>query len=271
GGHFALRSQIGVSYKSSPDHVIRTLREVMDSVAIILKDPAPEVMVVRFDDFSIVYELRYFLRNYGKKNIIHSEINRKAWYAFKRNNIEIPFPIRDVYIKKAVEEGMTEGAILQTLSSNDILCTIDEKQLKDLVEDVEIKAYGGGEVVIAEGEVGCYFYHILSGEVEIAKNGSVIKTLGSNEYFGEFSLFTGEKTNADVRVSKESKMLRISSEKFRETVKLNKSMARKLSEVIAARKAALKEFNEKEPGTDTVAIKKDSENIFLRIKKYFSV
>jgi CRP-like cAMP-binding protein len=138
------------------------------------------------------------------------------------------------------------------------------------LEDIEIKVYGEGEVLITEGEVGLYFFHILSGEVEVLKNSKVIKALGTNDYFGEFSLFTGEKTTADVRVSKECKVLRISSGKFRDTVKMNKNMARKLSEVIAIRKEKLKEFEKEESKIDPLTIKKESANIFLRIKKYFS-
>jgi small-conductance mechanosensitive channel len=270
GEYFALRLEIGVSYKNSPDLVIRTIREAMASVDLILGKPAPQVFVNRFDDFSIVYELRYFFKDYSKKNIIHSEINRKTWYAFKRKGIEIPFPIRDVYIKKAVEEKMTDEELIAVLKSNDLLGSIDESELKNLLEGIEVKVYGAGEVLITRGEAGRCFFLILEGEVEVMKNHRVINQLGPNDYFGEFSLFTGEKTTADVRASMECKVLVISSEKFRETVKLNKDMARKLSEAIALRKAKLKEFDEKETDAAQLTIKKDTENIFLRIKKYFS-
>jgi hypothetical protein len=51
---------------------------------------------------------------------------------------------------------------------------------------------------------------------------------------------------------------------------MNLDMARKLSEVIAARRAKQKEFSEKEAANMPSIIRTDSENIFLRIKKYFS-
>ena len=66
-------------------------------------------------------------------------------------------------------------------------------------------------------------------------------------------------------------MLRISSERFRETVRLNENMARKLSDVIAQRKGQLMELEKEKEDSQTKAIKKESENIFLRIKKYFSL
>jgi len=267
---FALRSQIGVSYKNSPDLVIKTLLEVLGSIDLILKDPVPEVMMQRFDSSSIIYELKYFFKDLSKKSIIQSEISRKTWYAFKRAGIQIPFPIRDVYLKKETEAGMKNEDIIHILKNNELLQTIDETQLQNLAEGVDIMVYGQGEMVIGEGETGRYFYLILAGEVEILKSNKVMHRLGINEYFGEFSLFTGEMTTADVRASQECTFLGISSDKFRETVKMNLDMARKLSEVIAMRRVRQMEFSKKETEDMHLNIKKDSENIFLRIKKYFS-
>lgn len=268
---FALRTEIGVSYKNTPDHVKTTLTRVLSAVEGILNQPAPQVLVSRFDDFAVIYEMRWFPADYSKKSIINSEINRRAWYAFKREGIEIPFPIRDVYIKKPVETAITEDTLRRTLKDNELLAAIDEEQWDRLLEGVEIKRYGEGEMVIAEGSDGRYFHHILSGRVDVLKNNRVINTLGANDYFGEFSLFTGDKTTANVRAAEECEILTIASDRFRETVKLNKDMALKLSEVIARRRAALKELDVREAGKDPMTITNDSQNIFLRIRKYFSV
>lgn len=267
---FALRYQIGVSYKNTPDLVIKTLMEVLGTIDMILKDPVPEVMIQHFDSSSIIYELKYFFKDLSKKSMIQSEISRKAWYAFKRAGIDIPFPIRDVYLKKETEQGMKSEDIIHILKNNELLQTIDETQLQNLAEGIDIVVYGQGEMVIREGETGRYFYLILSGEVEILKSNKVMHRLGVNEYFGEFSLFTGEMITADVRASLECTFLTISSEKFRETVKMNTDMARKLSEVIATRRIRQLEFSKKETEAMQLDINKDSENIFLRIVKYFS-
>jgi small-conductance mechanosensitive channel len=267
---FALRCQIGVSYKNSPDLVIKTLLEVLGSIDMILKDPVPEVMMLRYDASSIIYELKYFFKDLSKKNPILSEINRKAWYAFKRVGIEIPFPIRDVYLKKEPEPALKSEDIIRLLKNNELLNTIDETQLQNLTKGIDIMVFGQGEMVIREGETGHYFYLILSGEVEILKSNKVMHRLGVNEYFGEFALFTGEMTTADVKASKECTFLTISSEKFRETIKMNTDIARKLSEVIAVRRGKQMEFSKKETEDMHLDINKDSENIFLRILKYFS-
>jgi small-conductance mechanosensitive channel len=270
---FALRLQIGVSYKNSPDLVIRTIMEVLDSIPAILKEPEAAVMVKEFADFAIVYEIKFWLTDYSLKDPLKSEIRRKTWYAFKREDIQIPFPIRDVYIKDIRKEKsfeMTPDRMIEILKKNELLNTLSREQLGNLVQDMDIRSYGEGEILINEDEVGKYFYHILAGEAEVIKGNKVLAKLKADDYVGEMSLFTGEKTTAEVRVKKESKILRISSEKFHETVKLNAEMARKLSQVIARRKAQLMEFKEREDQARKTSIKKETENIFLRIKKYFS-
>jgi small-conductance mechanosensitive channel len=271
GESFALRTQIGTHYKDSPDLVINTLLKVMDSVDLIIKRPEPVVYVNRFDDFSIVYELKFYIKDYARRFEIDSEIKRKSWYAFKRLGIVIPFPIRDVYMKEPLRNAWEEENIVDILKKNDLFSTLDEQQLIYIAKEAHIKIYAQGEVLIKEGEIGSHFFHILSGEVVVTKNNKMITKLGANDYVGELSLFTGEKTTADVLVSKESKILKISSKEFHETVKINKKMAAKLSEVIAIRKAKLMEFEKEKPETLDLNIKKDSENIFRRIIKYFSL
>jgi small-conductance mechanosensitive channel len=270
---FALRFRIGVSYRNSPDFVIATIMEVLNSIDSILKEPRSMVMVVDFADFAVIYEIRFWINDYSIKDPVKSEIRRKTWYAFKRNGIQIPFPIRDVYIKDIQKEKpgeITTAQLIDILKRNEILDTISEKQLENLAADMEIKTYGKGETLIKEGEVGEYFYHILEGEAEVVQGDRVIARMKTDDYVGEMALFTGEKTTAEVRVKQESKILRISSEKFRETVQLNAKMARKLSEVIARRKAQLMEIKKEQDQTRQTAIKKETESIFLRIKKYFS-
>jgi small-conductance mechanosensitive channel len=277
---FALRLDIGVSYNNTPDFVIATIMEVLNTIPGVLTTPQPMVMILRFADFAVIYEIKFWINDFTIKDQVKSEIQRKTWYAFKRNDIQIPFPIRDIYIKDIKKEkipgsprgeGMDKKQIIAVLQKNEVLKTISPNQLENLVDDIDVKLYGIGETLIKEGEEGRYFYHFLEGEAEVLKNDQVIIRMRADDYVGEMALFTGEKTTADVRITRESRVLRISSGRFRESVRLNEKMARKLSDVIAQRKGQLMELEKKGDASKTKAIKKESENIFQRIKKYFSL
>ncbi len=271
---WALRLYMGASYESSPDLVIETILQAVTDVPDILKDPPPLARIKSFDDFAIHYEIRFWINDFFLKDPIASELRRRIWYAFKRGGIKIPFPIRDVHIhrpKNETELKVPAARVIEILQNNEILNTISTEHMAALAEDVEVRLYGQGEFLIKENEAGSNFYHILEGAAEVLKGNTIVKTLKTDDYVGEISLFTGDRTVADVRITRESKILCISSEKFRETVKLNENMAMKLAEVIALRKAQLMELTRNDDLSGKSAIKKESENIFLRIKKYFAL
>jgi len=91
---------IGASYNANP-HVVRELilKSVMENKRI-LKDPAPACHLKGFGDSSVDFTLFCWIKDpeNGMMNI-KSEIYFKIWDLFKENNIEIPFPQRDVHIK----------------------------------------------------------------------------------------------------------------------------------------------------------------------------
>ncbi|MFC2155571.1 mechanosensitive ion channel domain-containing protein [Acidobacteriota bacterium] len=266
--HFALRIVIGTSYRNSPDRVIDSIQQVLKTMDSVLRKPVPTVLLKEFDDFSVNYEVRFWLKDYAKQDIVKSEIRRKTWYEFKRKDIQIPFPIRDVYIKKEKRETITTSEIFEVLKNNELLKTIDPTVLSHLSENVEIDTYGAGEILIDEGETSQYFFLVIEGEVDIIKNRKIFHRMTDNDYFGEISIFTGEKTSATVKVAVESKILKIPSGKFKEALRINEQTAKQLSQVIAVRKSKLSELEKEKPVSSSI-IKKDSETIFQRMKKYF--
>ena len=74
------------------------------SIADVLSDPAPEVLLSSFGDSSINFELRVWtiiqVQTPGRlKSDLYFEIVRQ----FAVKGISIPFPQRDVYIKEIPE------------------------------------------------------------------------------------------------------------------------------------------------------------------------
>lgn len=93
---------VGVSYNSDLDLVLRCLKEVAMENEGVLKDPEPMVHFVAFGDSSWNFKLRCWIpdpnRYWHMISSIHCDIVRK----FKENKIEIPFPQRDLHMKSSV-------------------------------------------------------------------------------------------------------------------------------------------------------------------------
>lgn len=93
---------IGVSYSSDLELVLRTLKEVALDNKEVLSKPEPEVHFVSFGDSSWNMRLRVWTNDPKRYYYLRSDINCAIVKKFRDNNIEIPFPQRDLHIRSAV-------------------------------------------------------------------------------------------------------------------------------------------------------------------------
>jgi small-conductance mechanosensitive channel/CRP-like cAMP-binding protein len=267
----ALKIKVGASYQDSPDRVSEAIGRVLSSMADICREPQPVVLLKNFGDFSLDYEVKFWIRDYSQHNAITAEVRRHIWYAFKRQNIQIPYPVRELYRRPEKAEAIPRQVLVDALKGNDILRTVDEKEFLKLLTDVDYKVFGSGETIIREGDDSEFFSHVYSGAVNVVKDGQLVARLQAGDFFGEISLVTGEKTSATVVADRESIIIMVSSARFKQIIGMNEEMAMKLSAVITRRQEELKLFSEKNLAADAGASKKNSENLFKRILNYFAV
>ncbi|BDC99147.1 mechanosensitive ion channel family protein [Persicobacter psychrovividus] len=105
-----LRFPVGVSYNEDPEKVREILLSVVDEHKGIMKNPAPQVLFVNFGDSSLDFSLDVWTESYLHKfDILKSEIYYNIFREFKANNIEIPFPQRDLHIRSGLH--LTEKAM----------------------------------------------------------------------------------------------------------------------------------------------------------------
>ena len=103
-----VRAPIGISYSSDPRKAIDLCLEAAKSSSRTLEDPEPRCLVTSFGDNSINLELRFWIDDpsNGVGNI-RSEVLLSIWDRFKENEIEIPFPQRDIRIINDSEENLS--------------------------------------------------------------------------------------------------------------------------------------------------------------------
>ncbi|MBW3469894.1 mechanosensitive ion channel family protein [Arthrospiribacter ruber] len=96
---------VGVSYKENPEKVKKILLEVADQNEHILKTPAPDVLFDEFDDSSLNFILRVWTSEYvNKPRVLKSQLYFEIFRRFGEENIEIPFPQRDIHIISGAEK-----------------------------------------------------------------------------------------------------------------------------------------------------------------------
>ncbi|WP_373974671.1 mechanosensitive ion channel [Chitinibacter sp. SCUT-21] len=90
---------VSVAYNSDLDRVMEIMVAATEGNPRILKDPAPGAFVTAFADSGINLTLGFWLADPENGQMgLKSELNLKIWRAFKENNVEIPYPRRDIML-----------------------------------------------------------------------------------------------------------------------------------------------------------------------------
>ena len=94
------RIPIGVAYNSDLNLVKKLLLEVARENKDVLEEPKSAVRLMKFGDSSIDMQLWVWTREkLQRKNVLVSNLNFAIWEKFRANDVEIPFPQRDLHIK----------------------------------------------------------------------------------------------------------------------------------------------------------------------------
>ncbi len=92
---------IRVSYTAEPHHVKSVLERVLNTNKTVVRDPAPMVLLWEFGESELLFRVQYYM-DVVKDNLLQcrSDVNFGIWDAFARENIAIPYPKRDLFIKE---------------------------------------------------------------------------------------------------------------------------------------------------------------------------
>src|SRR2546430_8516804 len=103
---------VGVSYESDLETVIRSLSGVAAEHPEVLTNPAPDVLHSGFGDSAWNMRLRIWLEHPRRHLEVQSDINCAIVRKFQQNGVEIPFPQRDLHVRSPVPLPITPGTEL---------------------------------------------------------------------------------------------------------------------------------------------------------------
>ncbi len=245
----AREKDIGTSYRDDPDLVMRVLRKAVLSTPGVRWEPEPQTWITTFDDFSINYRVRFYIKQYRGYQKLEGDVMRNVWYLFKAHGITIPFPIRTLQIER---RGTPAPAVFspedvrQALRGVEIFSSFSETEIAAIAEYSELLDYPRGTVLTVEGESETSMFAVLDGRVEVLKHGKRVTTLGPRDIFGEISLFSGGERTASVRALTSIKVLEIPKDGFETILKKNKEFIAKIESIVEDRLETYPEFSDLE-------------------------
>lgn len=104
-----LNFPVGVSYKEDPELIRKLLIEVAEANTGVLQKPKPDVLFDSYGDSSLNFMLRVWTAEYSDTpKVLKSQLYFAIFKKFKENNIEIPFPQRDLHLKSGFDESVKD-------------------------------------------------------------------------------------------------------------------------------------------------------------------
>lgn len=92
---------IGVSYRCDIKRAQELMIEAANECKRVLNSPRPNLWMIGFGESSVDFELLVWIKDpEGGVGNVKSDIYNRVWWKFEENEIEIPFPQRDLHVKE---------------------------------------------------------------------------------------------------------------------------------------------------------------------------
>jgi small-conductance mechanosensitive channel len=102
--------ELGVSYNSDLELVQKIMLEAAKAHPRCIAEPEPECFLREFGDSSVTFLLMFWVNDvYEGRYQPRSEVMLEIWKKFKEERVEIPFPQRDIHIKRDAKSTMGSG------------------------------------------------------------------------------------------------------------------------------------------------------------------
>lgn len=267
--------EIGVHYRHAPAEVKRVLLAACREVEGILDRPAPLVRLKTFGDFSITYEVKFWIRDFAAVQDIEEAYRTVVWYAFRREDIEIPFPIQIEYAADlpAPDRKAEAEHVLEQLRRVEFFAPLSEEELRTLAERTKLHEYYSNETICRENDEGDSLFLLEQGTVvvTVSKNGrqEEVARLEPPQFFGEMALATGEKRSATVRAATPVRLIVVDADDFRSIILANPDLATEISDILARRQVELLAKREALDRSLAAAHADASRQILNRIRNFF--
>ena len=102
------------------------------------------------------------------------------------------------------------------------------QELVRVLNITDVRAYGKGDQVVAEGDEGDQLFVVLTGRVKVHSGGTLIVELGAGQHFGEMALVDKAVRSASVTALDAAKILHIKRRDFFDMVRKDHDVAVKL-------------------------------------------
>ena len=231
-----------ISFDDPPTKVKKLFLEAAAATDGILTDPPPIAALISYDEFSIHYEVRYFIENYALQPIIRDDFSSRIWYANLREGVTFPTRAHEIYRFDGSELNAPPPTAKETAARLKQLGVLDlnTADLLEIAEHSKIEFYGNGECMAWKGEVSKSFFIILDGTaVEKMPDDEgvmqIIRNLKKGDFFGVAGMIRREPHNTNIIANGDIEVISIELSTMRKILQLNPQVSQCLESIAESR------------------------------------
>lgn len=263
---------VGVTYDAPPNQVKAVIKAALANCPLVLKAPAADAMVHEFAGSAITYRVRFWTEDFEMDEEAADQVRASIFYAFRRHNIEIPYPIQMEFSRDAapddVEARISERE--QLLTAVDLFAPLSAAERATIAARMKGADYADGEAIVRQDDPGQSMFVVKSGRVTVLleESGREIASLGRGDYFGEMSLLTGDPRTASVIADGDAAVLEIDADVFRQLAEANPRAVEQVGVAAASRRSQLDDVR---ASTRAAAVIEAPGNFLTRMRKFLRI
>lgn len=274
-----------VDYRFPPTRVLETVAAALAGASLprVAKTPAPNVLLMDFQESWCRYAVRYWLTDLAVDDPTDSAVRTVVAAALHRNGISLSIPAHAVFMTKLTEErkanlaGQTQRERHKMLKRIDLFQNLQEEELAHLAGNLVESPFMAGEVMTRQGAEAHWLYILAEGRADVSvapKDGEPVKVaeLVPGNFFGEWSLLTGEPRHATVVATAPVLAYRLDREIFRQVLEMRPALTEEISGILARRRSETDGVLEKlDATTRATRLVASKSSIMSKIRGFFGL
>lgn len=116
----------------------------------------------------------------------------------------------------------------RVLAESALFRSLNQRELRQILEVTELRAFTGGQVIVSEGQRGEQLFVVLTGQVEVERSGAAVARISAGEHFGEMALIREQPRSATARALVDSELLVIHRRDFFQVLRSEHRLAVKV-------------------------------------------
>lgn len=231
--------EIGFSYDDPPNRVKQVMLELLQSTPGVLADPPPAVRTVGYADFSITYRLLFSVARQEELGMARDQILTRLWYAARRADLTIPFPI-------ALEYGPGESPGRPPRTVDELLH--DHARFKpaaDASRPPRIVEFAAGETIQQAGQRFRGFSLVVEGRATLhatdaAGRTTMVGEIGPGECFGDQLAIGGAADDVAIVAADDLRAVVFDATVIGDLLQRSPGLAAEIGDAVEARRQAVR-------------------------------